>query len=274
MAALEEELGAVLDAGPEHRKVRPATMHLEGTTLAAVLLGSLLSGFTSGFAGFGTALVASGLWFHALPAPMVPPLIVLSSVVAQAIGLVTVRRAFDFRRAAPFLVGGAFGVPVGVAALAAAAPQHLRAAMGVFLVSYAFYQFWRHKPRSIGAWGGRWADGGIGFAGGILGGFAGLSGPLPLIWLQLRGGTPDEQRATYQPFNFVVLGLATLGMTVGGQMTRAVLEVGLVSLPVTILGAWAGARAYIGVSPVTFQRVVLALLLASGGLLLAQTILG
>ena len=32
-----------------------------------VLLGALLAGFTTGFAGFGTGLVASGLWFHALP---------------------------------------------------------------------------------------------------------------------------------------------------------------------------------------------------------------
>ena len=34
-------------------------------------------------------------------------------------------------------------------------------------------------------------------------GFAGfgLSGPLPLIWLQLRGETSDRQRAIYQPFN-------------------------------------------------------------------------
>ncbi len=249
-------------------------MGLDGSALAAVLLGALLAGFTSGFAGFGTALVASGLWFHALPAPMVPPLIVLSSVAAQVIGLASVRRAFDWRRAAPYLVGGALGVPIGVVALAAASPWHMRVAMGLFLVAYAIFQLSRHKPRAMGERGGQWADGGIGFAGGILGGFAGLSGPLPLIWLQLRGGPPDEQRATYQPFNCAVLALAALGMTVGGQMTGAVIEVAVVSLPVTILGAWAGARAYIGVSPGNFQRIVLAMLMVSGCILLAQTMLG
>src|SRR3546814_17357102 len=47
---------------------------------------------------------------------------------------------------------------------------------------------------AIGAWGGRPSDAAVGVGGGILGGFAGLSGPLPLIWLQLRGGPSAEQR--------------------------------------------------------------------------------
>jgi hypothetical protein len=42
-------------------------------TLAVVLLGALVAGFTTGLAGFGTALVASGFWLHALPAAVVPP---------------------------------------------------------------------------------------------------------------------------------------------------------------------------------------------------------
>ena len=44
-------------------------------SLAFVLIGALLAGFTTGFAGFGTGLVAAGLWFHALPTEMVPPLV-------------------------------------------------------------------------------------------------------------------------------------------------------------------------------------------------------
>jgi uncharacterized membrane protein YfcA len=53
--------------------------------LVIVLLGALAARFTTGFAGFGTGLVASGLWFHPLPASMVPPLVALASVAAQSI---------------------------------------------------------------------------------------------------------------------------------------------------------------------------------------------
>jgi hypothetical protein len=68
---------------------------LDVATLAVVLVGALVAGFTTGFAGFGTGLVASGLWFYALPASMVPPLVILASVAGQIVGLVSGRKSFD-----------------------------------------------------------------------------------------------------------------------------------------------------------------------------------
>ena len=245
---------------------------LDLTALSIVFIGAVVAGFITGLAGFGTALVASGLWFHALPAAMVPPLAAMASVMAQVVGFMAVRTAFDWSRAAPYLIGGAIGVPLGVAALAAASPSLLRMTVGAFLITYATYQLLRRRRREIGAWGGRSADGIIGIAGGFLGGFAGLSGPLPLVWLQLRGGESHVQRAVYQPFNLIVLTLAAIGMGVSGQITMPTLWIAVLCLPATLVGAWIGARVYVGVSPLTFQRVVLCLLLVSGCLLLAQTL--
>ena len=242
----------------------------DSTTLAFVIAGALVAGFTTGFAGFGTGLVASGFWFHVLPAAAVPPLVALASVVGQIVGLVTVRSAFDWKRMLPFLVGGAIGIPLGVAALAVVPPFWLKTSAGAFLVLYSAYQLLVRRRREIGAWGGRWADGVIGACGGFLGGFAGLSAPVPVMWLQLRGGTTDSQRAIYQPFNLIVLTLASAGMALDGQITAQVAWIALVCLPVTIGGAWIGARLYGAVSPRTFQRLVLCLLLASGAILLAQ----
>jgi uncharacterized membrane protein YfcA len=247
---------------------------LDLASAGLVLLGAAIAGFTTGFAGFGTALVSAGLWFHALPAAMVPPLVVLCSIAAQAVGLLSVRKSFAWGRAAPFLIGGAVGVPIGVAALATATPELLRTAVGGFLVLYAAWQLLLRRPPRIGEVGGRPADGAIGLAGGVLGGFAGLSGPLPLVWLQLRGLEPDAQRATYQPFNTVVMSLAGLWMAVMGQITPEVLVVAAMALPVTLGAAFLGARAYLGVSPTTFRRVVSALLLASGMVLLGRALVG
>src|SRR6266487_3872163 len=39
---------------------------------------------------------------------------------------------------------------------------------------------------------------GIGFAGGILGGLAGLSGVLPTLWASVRGWGKDERRGVFQ----------------------------------------------------------------------------
>ena len=245
---------------------------LDLPALLAVLLGALVAGFTAGFSGFGTALVTSGLWYYALPAPMVPPLVVMAAVAGQLVGLVTVRRSFHWHRTAPFLLGGVIGVPVGVAALSTASPQALKTSVGVFLVAYAVLQLTGLARLSVGDWGGRRADAAVGLGGGILGGFAGLSGPLPLVWLQLRGGPGDRQRATYQPFNLVVLATAGIGMAASGRVTGEVLWVAGFCLPATLDGAYLGARVYVGVSEASFHRAVLALLLASGAVLVGQAL--
>lgn len=247
-------------------------LSFDSLTLAFVVGGALIAGFTTGFAGFGTGLVASGFWFHVLPAAAVPPLVALASVAGQVVGLVTVRNAFDWKRTLPFLAGGAIGIPLGVAALAAVPPFWLKTSAGALLVVYSLYQLLVRRRREIGDWGGHWADGMIGIGGGFLGGFAGLSAPLPVMWLQLRGGPTDSQRAIYQPFNLIVLALASAGMALDGQITAPVWWMALVCLPMTLGGAWIGARLYGAVSPRTFQRLVLCLLLASGGILLAQAL--
>lgn len=249
-------------------------MPADVASIAIVLAGAVVAGFTTGFAGFGTALVAAGFWYHALPAAMVPPLSVLAAVAAHVVGMLTLRKTFDWRRTAPFLAGGVVGVPLGVAVLAVASPDLLRTSVGVLLVVYGLLQLSGVARWRIGERGGRPADGAVGAAGGFLGGFAGLSGPLPLIWLQLRGGPLPQQRATYQPFNLVMLALAGLGMGISGQIDGDVLVVASLCLPATIAAAWIGTRAYLGIGEKTFRRIVLALLMASGTLLVAETLLG
>jgi uncharacterized membrane protein YfcA len=249
------------------------SLPIEPYALLLVLSGAFVAGFTSGFAGFGTGLVASGLWFHALPAAMVPPLIVVASVAGQLVGLVAVRRAFEWRRAWPFIAGGLAGVPQGVLLLSRVSPELLKLCVGLFLVAYVLARVGGIERLRLGDRGGRAADAAVGVGGGILGGFAGLSAPLPLIWLQLRGGPSDRQRAVYQPFNLVVLVAACVGMAVGGQIDAKVAVVCTLCLPVTVAGAVIGTRAYLGIGEQAFHRIVLALLLGSGATLVLQTLL-
>lgn len=244
----------------------------DATALAFVLLGALAAGFISGFAGFGTALIASGFWFHVLPASLVPPLVVLAGVLGQLVGFVKVRRAFEWGRALPYIAPGVLGVPLGVAALAVASPDALRLTVGLFLAAYAAFQLLGLARFAIGGWGGRAADGTVGFVSGALGGFAGLSGALPLVWLQMRGGPSATQRATYQPFNLAILVLAAAAMAVSGQIGAQVLIIAALCLPATLASAWFGARLYGAISEAMFRRVVLVLLLTSGTGLIVQAL--
>lgn len=247
---------------------------LGATDLLIVVAGALLAGFTTGFAGFGTGLVASGVWMNALPAILVPPLVALASVAGQLVSFPAVRRSFAWGRAAPYLIGAAIGLPFGVAALSLASPDLLRLSIGGVLIAYSAWQIAIGQRWSIGDWGGRGADGAVGVVGGFMGGFAGLSGPAPLIWLQLRGGPSAGMRAVYQPFNLLVLASAAALMAVGGALTAEVLRLAALCLPATLIGAWLGARFYAKASEALFKRVVLALLLASGLLLVGQGMAG
>ena len=238
--------------------------------LGLTLFGALAAGFTTGFAGFGTGLIAAGFWLHALPAILVPPLVAIASVAGQLVGLVTLRRAMNWRRVWPFLLGGVIGLPFGVLALDLASPGLLRGVVGGFLIAYAVVQLSGLVKRRIESWGGKPADGLIGLGGGLLGGFAGLSGPLPLVWLQLRGLPSDQQRATYQPFNLLILSGATGAMALAGFIDGQVLTLAGLCLPATLIGAWLGARSYKRVDEATFRLVVLTLLLVSGAILVGR----
>ena len=48
---------------------------LEILTYALLLLGALAGGFVSGLAGFGTALMALGIWLYVLPPSLAVPLV-------------------------------------------------------------------------------------------------------------------------------------------------------------------------------------------------------
>jgi uncharacterized membrane protein YfcA len=242
---------------------------------AVVLAGALTAGFITGLSGFGTALVASGFWYFALPAQMVPPLAAMAAMAGQMVGLASakVRAHFDWRRLMPFVFGALPGVAVGVALLNLAAPDTLRSAVGAMLVLYAGWQFSGWFRPEIGGWGGRPADAAVGAGAGLMSGFAALSGPIVIIWLQLRGGPAVDQRAVYQPFNLVILSVSALAMAVAGRIDLTVLTVLAVCVPLSLTGAVLGVRAYHRVSDALFRRLVLGLLLASGLGLLAQAVL-
>ena len=79
--------------------------------------------------------------------------------------------------------------------------------------------------------GGRAADAAVGFAGGILGGLAGLSGPLPTLWASVRGWGKDQRRGVFQTFNWTVL-FAALCLQAGiGLVKLDVIWLALIAFP-------------------------------------------
>ena len=229
---------------------------------ALLFVGALAGGFVSGLAGFGTALMALGIWLHVMPPSTAVALVLICSVIAQSSTLPSMWRSFDLSLVWPFVIGGLVGVPIGTLLVAHADPRVFKLSVGVFLLVFPV-ALYLSKPLAIKL-GGRLADAAIGVAGGILGGLAGLSGPLPILWASVRGWGKDERRGIFQTFNIAVLFAALCLQAAGGMIERQALWFAALAFPGTLIGSWLGARLYRVLSDRNFRDVVLGLLLLSG----------
>ena len=70
-------------------------------------------------------------------------------------------------------------------------PACFKLSVGVLLLVFPAALYFNRNPMAL-SFGGRAADAAIGFAGGILGGLAGLSGALPTLWASVRGWGKDR----------------------------------------------------------------------------------
>ncbi len=147
--------------------------------------------------------------------------------------------------------------------VAHADPRVFKLSVGVLLLVFPTALYFNRNPIAL-SFGGRAADAVIGFAGGILGGLAGLSGPIPTLWASVRGWSKDERRGVFQTFNWTVLSAALCLQAGTGFITAEVARLALVALPASVIGASLGGRTYHVLSDKNFRDVVLGLLFLSG----------
>lgn len=214
--------------------------------------------------GFGFALIATPLI-----AVLVGP---KEAVVGLTIaGLLLVAqlsfrdRGAAIRRVVVVITGSAIvGMPLGVLVLDRADERILTVCIAVAVIAFGLL-LWRGlwlPPRPA-------TDAVAGFTAGVLSTSTGTSGPPIVIALSGRELRPAEFRATISTI-FLVQGLASLvAFVMVGRVTADALLVALTGIPGVLLGSFIGERGFRRLDAVTFQRVVLAMLLLSGLIALA-----
>ncbi len=242
-------------------------MSIDGT-VALLILGALLGGFVSGLAGFGGGPVVLVLWLLVIEPKVAVPLLMVSAMAHQTLTMHLVWRAISPKRLLPMAAGGLVATPLGALLLGVLSPAVVRATAGLFLVVYTLSRLTYVRDLTVDV-KTPWADAGAGAAAGLMNGLAGLPGPVSTLWCGLRGWTKNEQRAVFQPFNFlmVVAGIITFGSS--GFVTGEVLNYALWCAPALVLGVAAGTPLYLRLSDRQFQKLVLLLMLLMGILLVA-----
>jgi uncharacterized membrane protein YfcA len=238
--------------------------------LALFVLGTFAAAFVTGLAGFAFGIVAAAVWLHFLAPAQAAALIVSFGLIVQGVSVWKLRRAIEWPRLVPFLIGGVIGVPIGGELLRWTAPGNLRIAVGEILVLFSLYNLVRPSLASADR-AGAVADGAVGVVNGVIGGATGLAGIAAVIWCSLRGWSPAEQRAVFQPSGVAVFAMTGLWLGSTGMISRDTLGLFLVGLPALAGGTWAGLKLFGKLDDQAFRRVVLVLLLISG---LSLVILG
>ena len=244
---------------------------MDGTVLTVFLFGTFLGGVTSGLAGFAMGLVVSGIWLHVLTPLQTATLIVGFGLVTQGYAIWKLRGALDWWAVAPYILGGAFGVPVGTMLLKLVDPATVRDVVGGMLIAYSAYGLLRPRVKPIATNMPR--DLAIGGLNGLLGGVTGLTGIIATIWCQLVGLPKDKQRTIFQPINLATIVMSAISLTLAGAVTPQVSKLYLLGLPTLLAGLWCGFRLYGKLDDASFRKVILLLLLVAGTALLAPLVL-
>jgi uncharacterized membrane protein YfcA len=235
--------------------------------LSLFLLATFAGALVAGLSGFAFGLVAASIWLYILSPLQTATLIIAFGLIVQGYSVWKLRRALDLQKLWPFVLGAAIGVPVGVGVLTWANPAHVRIGVGVFLVLYSLYAYFRPAIPPV-TQGGAAADAGVGFLNGVLGGITGLAGILVTIWCGVRGWPKDVQRTVIQPVAVAIFLMSALWIGGKGAITPDTIKLFLIGLPALFAGSWLGLKLFGRIDEATFRKIVLALLLVSGAVLM------
>lgn len=242
-------------------------------TIVFLLLGAAAGGFINGLSGSGTALFALGFYLMVLDPVTAVAIVALMSVLAGLQGLWLVRAEILARpkRLLRFVLPGLLGVPFGLMLLSILDASVLRLAIASLLIVFGLYFGFRtalpmfSRPTPM-------IDSGIGFAGGILGGSAAVSGALPVLWLSLRPWPKAETRAVLQPFNVAILSTTVILLVFKGAYDATATKALLVTIPSGLIAAQIGIYVFKRLSDTGFRRLLILLNLVMGLGILASEV--
>jgi uncharacterized protein len=226
-----------------------------------------LAGFTQGFAGFGSTLVAMPLLVSLVGMHMAVPLGCMMALSINIMLIAKLYRQIQFKSVRLLLSGALPGIAVGALTLRDAPEGILKALLGVSILALALLQMRGAQPTRPPAKG--WGA----LAGLVAGGMVvsiGVDGPPIVAWVARQPWGRDTVRATLT-FYFLVAGFCVvLVKTAQGLVTPESVILYAGSMPALVAGLMAGALCCGRAGDAVFRRVLLLLLAGSGLMMLWQ----
>ncbi|HJV11306.1 MAG TPA: sulfite exporter TauE/SafE family protein [Burkholderiales bacterium] len=223
----------------------------------------LLLNFTlRGSLGFGGAL-GLPLLALAIPVKILAPAWSLVGIVSSVAIVGRGRAHIDWREFAGVLPGCALGIVAGLFVFKALDAALLGRALGVFIIVYAAYSWWKPALRVKG----------MRPAASVLSGIVGtMFGAMATIffamYLDASRMTKDAFRATMSAMILTISIARAAGYAAVGELTWDSFILCAASIPAMGVGLLIGDKIHTGLSPIAFQRFVCIALAACGVALL------
>lgn len=232
----------------------------------------LLAFCVRGGAGFGGGVVVAPLMALLMPLQTVVPLVAgMNTLTALSQGFSDWRKVAwrEIARIVPFAV---IGVVMGIFFLANIDAKPLCRAFGVFVVCYSLYVLvFKGKTSSIPRLWLTPVAAAISLFAGIIGSiFGGGVGPVFVIYLNSLQVDKDTFRATMNMLMLTMGGTRIIGLLVAGLVTKQVLMLLAIALPLAFVAGRLGNRIAQRFDQQTFTRMVGCVMLASGVLLMVK----
>lgn len=223
--------------------------------------------FVQGLAGFGIGLVSLAF----LPFLMSPQhaivLITLYAAVFIVIIFIPLRRDFTLHGMIELVAGTILATPVGIWLLAELPSDVLKRLIGLVLLLIVALEWLGLYPERLR---GRGWGFGAGLAAGVLGGAIGTPGPPVILYAAAQDWSPRTVKANIQAFLMINQAVILLGYWWAGLLDREVWRLTWLFAAPAVIGLGAGMLLFNRLDRERFRRVVFAVLLVSGLVLLIR----
>ena len=215
--------------------------------------------------GFGFALMAMPMVSLVVGVRAAAPLVAMAGFTLYAVNLVRYHRSLNRQELLRLAVPTAIGVPVGIWMLSNLPEQTIKTALGVVLIVYALYAVARPQARPVVS--DLWAYP-VGFVAGCLGGAFNTPGPPVVVYGDLKHWPRDEFRSLLQALFLGSSALVIAGHAAAGHITPTTWRSYALIVPFLLLGIVVGSAIDRRLNGDQFRRLVVAMILATGVLLI------
>jgi uncharacterized membrane protein YfcA len=240
-------------------------VNIESFLLAlAIVLGAY---FIRGITGFGSGLMAVPLLALVFPLQTVVPLVLVLDLCASLIMSHEGRAQVQWSEVTPLIPTTLVGIFLGTTLLVNLPREPLLTALALFVLLFALrYLFNIHGDSRISL---KWSIP-AGLSGGLIGALFGTGGPPYIIYLTHRIHEKSKLRATLSALFMLDASVRMVTFFVAGLLGSHLIPFLLASLPTMLLALYLGHRVHSGISDHQMLKLIGALLLISGGILLLK----